>query len=99
MQGGDRIDYFACFSVYVGSFSNAAFTDGRIRTMMAKTPSTVPNGVNMHSVPATTKQNIWFFLFAINLPVRMTQIANAHPKRMNPPASNVKKSPISAGSP
>jgi hypothetical protein len=46
-----------------------------------------------------TKQNIWFFLFAINLPVRMTQIANAHPKRMNPPASNVKKSPISAGSP
>ncbi len=35
---------------------NSGFTDSRINTTIVNTPRTVPNGINMHSIPATTKQ-------------------------------------------
>ena len=35
---------------------NSSLTDGRISTMMVNTPSTVPNGVNMHEIAAMTRQ-------------------------------------------
>jgi hypothetical protein len=38
--------------------SNSSFVEGRIYTMIVKTPKTVPNGINMQLIAAITKQNI-----------------------------------------
>ena len=38
--------------------SNSAFTDGRIRTMIVNTPSTVPKGMNTQAIQAKTRQNV-----------------------------------------
>ena len=35
---------------------NEALTEGRFSTMIVKIPRTVPNGMKMHSIPATTRQ-------------------------------------------
>jgi hypothetical protein len=34
------------------------FTDSRSNTIIVNTPRTVPNGINMHSMQAITKQNV-----------------------------------------
>ena len=36
---------------------NSCFTDSRTSTRMVNTPSTVPKGMNRHSMPAITRQN------------------------------------------
>ena len=38
--------------------SNISLTEGLASTTMVKTPSTVPKGINMHSMAAITIQNI-----------------------------------------
>ncbi len=42
----------------LGRAEKSGFTDSRIRVMMVKTPSTVPKGMNRHSTPAITRQNV-----------------------------------------
>jgi hypothetical protein len=37
--------------------ANSCFTDSRIKTMIVKTPSTVPKGIKRQSTPAMTRQN------------------------------------------
>jgi hypothetical protein len=37
--------------------ANSCFTDPRIKTMMVKTPSTVPKGIKAQTTPAMTRQN------------------------------------------
>jgi hypothetical protein len=37
---------------------NISFTEGLARTIIVKTPSTVPKGMNMHSMPAITMQKM-----------------------------------------
>lgn len=39
-------------------YLNIFFTEGRASTTMVKTPSTVPKGMNMHSMAPMTMQNI-----------------------------------------
>ena len=39
-------------------FSKSGLTVGRRSTMIVKTPSTVPNGIMMYSMAATTRQNM-----------------------------------------
>ena len=36
----------------------SCFTEGRINTMIVKTPKTVPIGANIQEIPATTKQYV-----------------------------------------
>ena len=38
-------------------FAKSCLTGSLISTMIVKTPSTVPKGMNMHSTPAITRQN------------------------------------------
>ena len=41
-----------------GSPRNRAFTESRTRTMIVKTPSTVPTGMKRHSTPPMTRQKV-----------------------------------------
>ena len=40
-----------------------------MRTMIVKTPRTVPNGMSRHSTPAMTRQNRYFALAVVAAPV------------------------------
>ena len=50
--------YFTSGAATGGWASNSCFTGSRTNTRMVNTPSTVPKGINMHSMPAMTRQNM-----------------------------------------
>jgi hypothetical protein len=81
----------------VAASPKSDFTESFISKTIVKTPSTVPNGIMAHSMPATTMQNVRDFR-ALNLrPATIIAVANVHPARMNTAAITTKKIPRNRG--
>jgi len=70
-----------------------------MRTIIVKTPRTVPKGINTHMIAAVTKQNRYFFVFARHLPAYRVHIARIQPAIINTRAKTIKNHPIKAGGP
>ena len=64
---------------------NNALTEGRDRTRIVKTPNTVPNGMNRHSMPPITVQNRCRFRLCRARPAAKVNPAKSHPSETRCP--------------
>lgn len=77
--------------------ANSSLTESFIRIKMVNTPRIVPNGENIHSTPATTRQNIHDTRFLSFLPAANINPARVHPAIINIEPKSKKNQPINAG--